>query len=276
MADVQLEDGYTRIANELLEALAQYRFTEMQYSALLLMIRLSYGCGKKTARFKTWAEIGKLCGIERQNVKLVLWQLQAAHVVFVDWENIVIGINKNHSVWHIERKSYIDSALFEKVVRRNLNCNDSITNVMTVLQMSLPDDMDVMTVLQKCNYSITNDRQHVILVLHQHDLDPQENSPSDPPKESKNKEIKEKEAHARSKELATLNREEIIQFGFYLNSIYEICNPTAEDHLRTLTEIVKTKDRQSILDAIEQLKQARVSLPDRLDWLHDYLEGSNG
>ena len=277
MADVQLAKGFTQLANELLGALAQFKFNESQYSLLLLVIRLSYGCKKKTASFRSWLEISKLTGVDRQNVKPNLWFLQAAHVLFVDWDNMVLGCNKNYDHWHIEKKYLIEPGLLENVIKRNLACNATITNVITELHESLENDMDVIVQLQKCNYRITSDRNHVITELHRPDLDPHDNKPELPPKESKNKESKETQTHARtrSKELATLSKEEIIQFGFWLNSVYEICNPTAEDHLAILTRIVKENNRQTILDAVEELKQAKVGLADRLDWLDSYLEGKD-
>ena len=43
MADVQLENGYTRIANELLEAIYSAGFTATQLNIIFVIIRNTYG-----------------------------------------------------------------------------------------------------------------------------------------------------------------------------------------------------------------------------------------
>ena len=47
MASPQLENGYTKIANELLEALAKSRFDMCQWAIILWVLRNSYGWNKK-------------------------------------------------------------------------------------------------------------------------------------------------------------------------------------------------------------------------------------
>lgn len=192
MANVQLEDGFMRLANELLEALISFKFTEVQYSILLLIIRMSYGCGKKTASFRQWIDIGKMAGIDRQNVKPNLRYLQAAHVLFVDWENIVMALDKNYDHWHVPKKASVDTSLMEKTIRKNLHCNDNITNVITELQKSLPDNTDVVSTLSKSNYRITKkgeivitELQLVITELQAHASNPQEYRSPGMPKERK-------------------------------------------------------------------------------------------
>ncbi|WP_374993057.1 replication protein, partial [Burkholderia multivorans] len=43
----QIEDGYTRIANELYEAILGFGFTQRQLLVLLTVLRKTYGYGKK-------------------------------------------------------------------------------------------------------------------------------------------------------------------------------------------------------------------------------------
>ena len=50
-ANPQLEDGYTRISNELLEAICASDLTGLQMRILMLFLRKSYGYGKKEATF---------------------------------------------------------------------------------------------------------------------------------------------------------------------------------------------------------------------------------
>ncbi|WP_084288457.1 replication protein [Desulfovermiculus halophilus] len=48
MASPQCENGYTRLANELLEALARTRLAGQEYQAVLAIVRKTYGFGKKS------------------------------------------------------------------------------------------------------------------------------------------------------------------------------------------------------------------------------------
>jgi len=47
MANPRLENGYTRIANELLEATAKFPFNGSQLRMILFLWRKTYGYGKK-------------------------------------------------------------------------------------------------------------------------------------------------------------------------------------------------------------------------------------
>lgn len=49
MANPQLENGYTRIANETLLALSKYGLPKREMQVLLVVFRYTYGYGKKTA-----------------------------------------------------------------------------------------------------------------------------------------------------------------------------------------------------------------------------------
>ena len=48
MASPQLENGYTRIANEIMNALIKYRIAGEQMQCLLHIIRQTYGWGRKS------------------------------------------------------------------------------------------------------------------------------------------------------------------------------------------------------------------------------------
>ena len=51
MANPQLEDGYTKIANEILEALAGINLSPYEGRALFFLIRKTYGWKKKLTGF---------------------------------------------------------------------------------------------------------------------------------------------------------------------------------------------------------------------------------
>lgn len=108
MASPQKENGYTSIANELLEQLYRRRFSASQLKILLLVVRFTYGFNRKTATLSNTfiaagtgmheitvsKEVGTLL---RDNV-LKLYKKPSFH------NSRVIGINKDYEGWrnHIE------------------------------------------------------------------------------------------------------------------------------------------------------------------------------
>lgn len=96
----QLENGYTRIANELLEALARIRIPGQAQQLLNVIIRKTYGYGKKKDRismsqFKLSTGMGK-SAISRAMRKLSTMNI----VIFKDNGNgVTYIINKHYQEW---------------------------------------------------------------------------------------------------------------------------------------------------------------------------------
>jgi phage replication O-like protein O len=102
MANPQCEDGYTRIANELLEALARFRLSGNEYQVILAIIRKTYGFGKKSDTI-SMGQISEMTGLKRQNVNRALKLLSSkliTGVIRTDYRLINnISINKDYSQW---------------------------------------------------------------------------------------------------------------------------------------------------------------------------------
>lgn len=62
-----IDGGYTRFANELLEAIASADLTARQLKVMLAYVRKTYGFNKKTDRIAD-EQIAQLTGLSRQNV----------------------------------------------------------------------------------------------------------------------------------------------------------------------------------------------------------------
>lgn len=99
-AGPQLEDGYTRIANELLEAILIFGFTNREAHVLLTIIRKTYGYGKKEDDISA-SQIGDMCGLARPHVTATLNSLALRNVITKRSGRFgsVIGIQKNHRKW---------------------------------------------------------------------------------------------------------------------------------------------------------------------------------
>lgn len=95
-----IDDGYTRFANELLEAIASADLTARQLKVMLAYIRKTYGFNKKTDRIAD-EQIAQLTGLSRQNVNKAKKELVSMNCLFMDGSQI--GVNKEVSAWQFSK-----------------------------------------------------------------------------------------------------------------------------------------------------------------------------
>ncbi|EKM0880265.1 replication protein [Escherichia coli] len=95
-----LDDGYTRFANELLEAIASADLTARQLKVMLAYVRKTYGFNKKTDRIAD-EQIAQLTGLSRQNVNKAKKELISMNCLFMDGNQI--GVNREVSAWQFSK-----------------------------------------------------------------------------------------------------------------------------------------------------------------------------
>ena len=113
MASPQLEDGHTRIANEILEAFCRI-FPPNGSSArvLLAIIRKTYGWNKKEDRISI-SQIEEITGLSRRAVIYALQNLEVQRFITVQRQrgrgNVnqvnTVSLQKNYDLWVVQRKS---------------------------------------------------------------------------------------------------------------------------------------------------------------------------
>lgn len=91
-----LDTNYTRIANDLLEALASTKLPPYEWRVLMYVFRMTYGYQRKSAKLDP-AEIARATGISRQNVCRARRGLAERNIVVITDNEI--GINKYHTQW---------------------------------------------------------------------------------------------------------------------------------------------------------------------------------
>ena len=96
MASPQLENGYTRVSNEILEALCRVNLSPYESRALWFILRKTYGHQKKTDRISL-SQIEKATGINRGCAGRALRSLRARNMVI--GEAGELGIQKNYEQW---------------------------------------------------------------------------------------------------------------------------------------------------------------------------------
>ncbi|WP_304543852.1 replication protein [Desulforamulus aquiferis] len=87
----------TRLSNELYTAIMQANFSKRQRKILDLVIRMSYGCGKKFALLRPMNF--ELVGIHKTDIGQELEHLSRAGVLFIDDERITL--NKDYEQWQV-------------------------------------------------------------------------------------------------------------------------------------------------------------------------------
>ncbi|MGX5660012.1 replication protein [Castellaniella ginsengisoli] len=96
----QLEDGFVRIANELMLAILKAPFTGRQQKVIFAIIQKTYGYGKKVDDVSA-SQIGALCGLSRTHVTATLNQLFSMKVIHKEpgVYGSLVGMNKDYSKW---------------------------------------------------------------------------------------------------------------------------------------------------------------------------------
>ncbi|MDO7788805.1 replication protein [Desulforamulus aquiferis] len=115
MANPQPEQ-FTRLSNELYTAIMQANFSKRQRKILDLVIRMSYGCGKKFALLRPMDF--ELVGIHKTDIGQELAHLSQAEVLFIDGEQITL--NKDYECWQVGLAHSISNERWNEVLNKNL------------------------------------------------------------------------------------------------------------------------------------------------------------
>jgi len=95
-----LDDGYTRIANELLEAIISFGLKERELKIVLFIIRKTYGFGKKTDDIST-SQIANFTNIHPNHVRTAMKKLAKSKVIYLEIGKYghEVGVNKSIDEW---------------------------------------------------------------------------------------------------------------------------------------------------------------------------------
>lgn len=101
-ASPQLENGYTRLANELLDALIGAGLTARQWAVVMAVIRKTYGFNKKSDEIGL-SQLSLSTGIDKSHVSRAVRELEALNVLTREagTHGHRLGVNKNHKQWGV-------------------------------------------------------------------------------------------------------------------------------------------------------------------------------
>jgi phage replication O-like protein O len=97
----QCEDGYTKIANELLEALCLIRIPGESMQIFLVILRKTYGYGKKSDRIAL-SQFVEATGIRKTHVLRAIQKLELLNIIVTQKGNVnntTYEINKHYATW---------------------------------------------------------------------------------------------------------------------------------------------------------------------------------
>lgn len=143
MANPQKENGYTPIANEILEEIYKRNFNATQLKILLLVLRYTYGFNRKSYEFSL-IFISKTINVHKVQVSTELKKLIQANVLTVDSEATFsearkLQLNKNYEQWNC---SHLQTT--KKTVDKEL----------TVSENTNPENIDL-TVSENANPTVS-------------------------------------------------------------------------------------------------------------------------
>lgn len=140
MANPQLEDGYTRIAHEIVEALARCAPGHGEMQVLWTVLRKTYGWNKKEDELSI-GQIADATGLSRRMAIYCLQNLEAKRMITITRkrgrgiknEINSIGFQKNTDLWLVQEKS----TQYKKALdRRKLNYQKSKSGVVQEIEGS--------------------------------------------------------------------------------------------------------------------------------------------
>jgi phage replication O-like protein O len=101
LADVQLEKGYTKIANEILERMALTKLSPIQYRLIFVIWRYTYGFNRKEHEFSL-SFLGKATDYDERQIRRELQKLEQRKIIFQKvspGKPRLISFNKNYDEW---------------------------------------------------------------------------------------------------------------------------------------------------------------------------------
>jgi phage replication O-like protein O len=99
-ASPQVEDGYTRIANELLEAMLLARLSSRQWCVVMALARKTYGYNKKTDDIGL-SQLVDLTGLAKPHLSVAVRELEERRIITRKQGAFghIMGINKEYQKW---------------------------------------------------------------------------------------------------------------------------------------------------------------------------------
>jgi len=128
MSSPQKENGYTPIANELLEAMYKTNFTATEFKTILLIMRYTFGFSRKEHQVSL-TFISKGIGISKRYVSSAVGKLINDNILLVvkehtDTQGRIVKLNKDYDKW--ENRDSVQQMNHSSTVEAEINTTDEL------------------------------------------------------------------------------------------------------------------------------------------------------
>lgn len=133
MASPQIENGYTRIANELMEALCKTRVPGEARQVFDVILRKTYGYGKRFDKIAL-SQLQEATNLNRGNVCRATRTLIAMNMIVRTTDGTHLStysVNKNFDTWGIESKSTLPKTRVESDARASVKYAHKLASEVT-------------------------------------------------------------------------------------------------------------------------------------------------
>lgn len=157
-ASPQLENGYTRLANELLDALIGAGLTARQWAVVMAVIRKTYGFNKKTDEIGL-SQLSLMTGIEKGNLSRTVRELEAARVIHRgDGVHAhTFSINKRSKQWELSNQQPQLSKQQPLSKRQPMGCQNDNERVVDSTTLGLSEQQPQYTSLKTTQKTTSKD-----------------------------------------------------------------------------------------------------------------------
>lgn len=124
----QLENGYTRIANDLLEAIIAARLTSRQWAVLMAIIRKTYGFNKKDDDIGL-GQLAEMTGLAKPHVSVTVRELADLRIINRRQGTFghILGINKHLNSWVGVTKTVTPTVTETVTVTESVTVTETVT-----------------------------------------------------------------------------------------------------------------------------------------------------
>ncbi len=156
MADVQLEHGYTKIANEILERMALTKLSPTQFRLIFVIWRYTYGFNRKDHEMSL-SFLAEATGVHKQRVKQELDKLIESNIIIVTEEGTFsksrkLAFNKDYDTWRLQStKESTVSKNADTTVSKNADTTVSKNADTTVSEFAYQEIKNINKNLKKNN-----------------------------------------------------------------------------------------------------------------------------
>lgn len=149
MANPQKENGFTPIANEIVEALMGVNLSAYESRVLWFLFRKTYGWEKKTD-WIALSQFSKCIGLDRRHIHRALKGLSSKKMIVIDRGdnfNIRYGFQKNYERWKVSSKkmtvTYRDDKASSKEMTTVTNIDDEVSSIQAPTKETITKEIKI-------------------------------------------------------------------------------------------------------------------------------------